>query len=178
MTSAYPFYFGLSACNDDEKVVVFEIDLDHLGVGRLLPDEDFIAQVISRQQQVPLKTIHDLVRANLEDWRNDWQLSLEHLGNMCYKGTIPVEAITRYCIFDYSQRPALTMRFLDPAISIENFQFCGEGYRNLVAWMFGDLDQIAVTNLNVPVDFPGLSEQNEFWNKESKDRTGIEIAEI
>jgi len=180
MTTAYPFYFGMHTAEEDEKTVVFEVDLDHLAVARLLPDEDFIAQAISRAKNVPLAQIHNMVRDQLENWQDFWQKSIEHLGNVCFKGTIPPQAITRYCLFEAWKRPHLAMRMLDPCISIDNYQFCGEGYRQIVEWMFGDRDLIPTNNTGM--SFPSgqevdmvLQEQQKFWEEESKNRTGIEV---
>ena len=177
LTVAYPFYFALCAA-EKEPLLVFEIDSEKLDQSLFLPDEDFIAQVISQQQKKPLEEIHPRVVESLESWQDLWEKSLEGLGNCSYKGRIPAEAITRYCVFDTKERPEIALMMADPSISIMNYFFVGKRkYVPLVEWMFGDRESI-------PNEFEGfdlvgvMEDQIKFWQEESKKRNGITVCTV
>jgi len=170
MSIGYPFYYALQASEENERLLVLEIDLDQLDEDRFFPDEDFIAQAIANRDQLPLDDVHNFVRDNLEDYQHHWKLSLEKLGNCCYQGVIHPSAITQYCLFDSSVRPALGLWMSDPCITILNFAFCRGRYVGLVEWMFGHKQKL-------PDDeFMKLDpKRKEYWEKESKNREGIEL---
>ena len=172
MSIGYPFYYALQAA-EDEKLLVFEIDLDRLIEVLLHPDEDFIAQALAQQERRPLMEVHDEVVENLEYYQHHWQLSLDSIGNVCYQGAIPPEAITRYCLFDLKQRPSLGLWMSDPSISILNFGFCKDKYVGLVDWVFGYREELP-GDLGEAVLPPKYREARL---QESRDRTGIEIRE-
>jgi len=110
LTAAYPFYFALS---HKGIVAVVEIDTRGLSRKRFFPDEDFIALVLSRQEEKELDAVHGQSRDSLEAYQDRWKLSLGHLGNCCYQRTIPPKHITRYCLFDPSARPELAAEMRD-----------------------------------------------------------------
>jgi hypothetical protein len=183
LTSAYPFYFAASAAGKGEDPVVFEIDTTLLEEGNFFPDEDFISQ--------GMKDIanHDKYRENLELYQHHWELSVEKLGNCCYKGVIPAKAITRYCILS-KKRSDLLIQMLDPSISIMNFMVLGTWYNNFVSYMFGDLELIPDKFGDMKFDnledgteehkqtmtmFKQLSDQRI---EQSKNREGITVKEV
>ena len=139
LTTAYPFYFAQSAAMDKSKLVVFETNSDNLNNDRIFPDEDFIYQQLKIQkQELPLEDIRDMI----DGWQIYWKDSIKGLGNCAYQGLITTSSITRYCIADLSERSTLTMNILDPSISLMNYKFMGEYYRQLVAWFFGDVNEL------------------------------------
>jgi hypothetical protein len=185
LTTAYPLYFGICALNETEDTcVVFEIDLDKLSEYRLYPDEDFIAQGLKDIEN------HKKYRKNLERWKGLWQKSIEHLGNACYLGTIPKEAITRYAVFNNKKRPHISMTALDPTISIINYSVMGWQYREIVAWLFGNQKELPMVKYQRQIQKmmkrqgePNMvdkmnGKQIEFWKKQSRDRTGIEVVNV
>jgi hypothetical protein len=180
LTTAYPFYFGSTAVKDDERILVLEIDTRHLNENRLYPDEDFISQLMSREQGKRLQEVHGLVRDQLEKVKHFWKDSVERLGNCAHKGTVPVQSITRYVLFDHSKRLELSMMSVDPSISLLNYAICKNKYHNLVAWMFGDVDVIQDNIMEFATDElekmnPAFKQRREYWEKASKNRTGVEV---
>lgn len=138
LTTSYAPYFAISGIKKkDERALVLEIDLDTLDELKMYPDEDFISQAISMKSGEPLDLVHHEVRENLEDYRHHHRDSIEGLGNMSYRGTIPPGSITAYCLLDPALRPDLLSLCMDPSISIMNYRFCGNKYRSVIEWMFG-----------------------------------------
>jgi len=174
VSQSYPFYFGINSVKS-EPVLVVEIDLEKLDKSLLLPDEDYISQAMSKKAEI--KDIHIKIRDNIEMWQRCWEASLNGIGNCSYKGTIPVSAITRYCLFDFKIRPHVACAMLDPSISIMNYCFLGSKYRSIVSWMFGDSETMESEfykfDLKSTDEF--AKERREHWNKECSDRTGITI---
>jgi len=194
LTVAYPFYFAICAAGetsdrDDQKFhpVVFEIESDDLDQDLFFPDEDFIAQAMAQQEKMTLEDCHDYVRDNLENWRDLWTDSIEHMGNCAYQGLIPASAIKRHCIFEQGERPYLSMAFLDPAISILNYRFMGAKHRAFVEWMFQDAELlpgatdpwgvcIGEGKVETPPEMAEqFKKQMEYWTAESQNRDGIEL---
>jgi hypothetical protein len=169
LTTAYPLYFALNATLDGEKALILEIESTLLHENKLFPDEDFIVEATHQS--------HEAIRKHLKNFQNYWQKSIEHLGQCCYQGTIPVEALTRYCLFD-SSRTDITMMGLDPCISVINYRFCKEKYIGLVAWLFGDQAMIPMDK-ECPKDQTKIDKlieaRREYWRQQSADRTGVEV---
>jgi len=144
LTTAYPLYFAVNAVGGLTRetgfgnVAIVEVAADELPVASFLPDEDFIAQGLSQQSGVALSSIHDEVRESLEEYAHHALDSVRYLGNVAFKGAVPASAITRYCIVDLAKQQRLAWAGIDPVISPLNYQFCGEKYRSMVAYLFGD----------------------------------------
>lgn len=178
LTVAYPLYFAFS--EHGKQAAVIEIDPSLLDVDLLYPDEDYVAQAIQGDKRTGFKAVHRKVRKSLERFQIFWEQSLMKLGNVCYRGIVPPEAITRYCTFDTAKRPELTLDILDPVISVTNFAMMGRSYQEFVQWMFGDrnLHPNVAEVRGYPADYPQKKEMLAFWKKESKDRTGIEVVKV
>lgn len=141
LTAAYPLHYALAAAGHTHDRVVFEVDTAKLNPFRFVPDEDCLEQATrgNRPEGCP----EDVAGATL--WIRDrlhnhaatetWQLSLKHLGNCAYLGSIPPDAITRYAVIPKSW-PVL--RWSDPTITLANFRFMGPYYRKLSALIFGE----------------------------------------
>ncbi len=193
LTAAYPLFFAACAIDDrkTEKLAVFEIETDKLVQSRFLPDEDCVAQALqdkSTRGEKAFQKLHFEVQARLEEWAPLWKDSIEHLGNCCYRGPITPQAITRYAVLDLSQRFWLYDSMLGPMITFMNYKVMGDFYRQFVAWVFGDqaeLPQVARSkNILDAYAMDGkasdeISEHHkktfDFWTKNSKDRSGIEV---
>jgi hypothetical protein len=137
LTTAYPLWFAFQAMDEAELALVLEIDGDRLQQGEWFPDEDFVAQCLAGQNDQPLKEVHLPLVRNLEDYRHHWRDSIAGLGNAAYRGVIPFSAVTRYCMVDMAKQKRLHL-MCDPTISLMNYKFCGDNYREMVAWLFGD----------------------------------------
>lgn len=137
LTAAYACYYGYHAAKK-QAVAVFEVDTERLDKGNLYPDEDFIAQALAHQQGKSLEQVHRVVRRTLSKYQHHWRDSLAGLGNVCYRGAIPAEAITRYAILRDNCCREFQMAALDPSISVINYRLLGDKYRSMMAWLFGD----------------------------------------
>jgi len=182
LTTSYPFYFAyVAAANKDAAIsVVFEIDTDRLDYNNFYPDEDFIYEVVKKEHP---EILHKDIKDNLEDYKYNWEVSLRHLGNCSYEGKIPLTSISRYCIVDYKKRAVLAMQIMDPSISILNYKYRGEYYRNLVSWFFGDRkEHPQLTEAKSPDDFVINMEMRQkkidFWKEQSENRDGIKVIKI
>lgn len=146
MTTAYAPYFAWVAADirKREKAMIVEIDLERLKTSSLYPDEDFIAQALSRQQNVSIDSIHDTVRRDIEGYRHHAFDSLSGLGNICHKGAVPAEAITRIATIDLDLQSELSQVCMDPSVSTINYQILGGNYRSVISWIFGDRDDFEV----------------------------------
>ena len=184
LTTAYPFYFGFTPTEEGEDILVVETDTEYLFDEKMLPDEDFIAQIVSRQLEVSLDSVHDDVRRQLEVYREHTEDSLTGLGNCAYKGVIAPDQITRYCIFNPRVRPQIAMDLLSPSISLLNYQILGESYRAKVAWMFGDREDYPVFDtMFAPDDADAemtkfFNDRKVFWDAESMNREGIVVVDV
>ena len=143
LTLAYPFYYAACVAENDDSLVVFEINCDKLDESKLYPDEDYIAQVVSEQDAVPLNEVHFIIRDNIDKWKDLWESSLEKMGNICYKGNVPISCVTRYVVVDTKEfNSHIYLDLLDPSICPLNYAIKGEYYRNLVNWFFGDREKL------------------------------------
>jgi hypothetical protein len=138
LTTAYAPYFALNAAEDGAKALIVEVDTDRLDPGLLYPDEDFVAQCLAYQERRMLREAHDEVLADMEVYRRFYLESVDGMGNVAYRGVVSPQAITRYAIIDPQLQADLMWIALDPCISVVNYRFCGNKYRSIIAWLFGD----------------------------------------
>ena len=150
LTTAYAPYFALSATTTDERVAVLEIDTKLLNPFALLPDEDFLGQVVKAREDYPALGLPEgwngwdimkktrWFRRHLDAFQSNWRLSVEKLGTCCFKGTVPTSAVTRLATWRPGETPHLSFMSLDPTISVMNYRFVGNKYRGVLKWLFGD----------------------------------------
>jgi hypothetical protein len=161
LTTAYPFFFAMAGPTTAGKRFVVEIDTDKLDQSLFLPDEDFIAQSLfhSTGNTRSQDDIHNEIRYKLEKFEAQdlgdsyivtdipgaiqavqpaWQLSLKFLTTCCYRGVVPPSAFTRYCLFDYKQRPLVSALAYNEGPHLNGRRNgAHEHSRNLTAWFFG-----------------------------------------
>jgi hypothetical protein len=154
LTKAYAGYFAACASQGEDRWVIIEIDTEKLDKNLFYPDEDFIAQAMKNDKtaqedaepgswgmiskMLDLNELTTLVRDHIEDFQHLWVESLEYLGNCCYIGSVPVEAITRIGLFDPKSNWEMAMAAQDPTITTLNYQICGDHYQALTRWLVGD----------------------------------------
>jgi hypothetical protein len=149
LTDAYAPYFALLSTNiRRERPAIIEVDLDSLDQARLYPDEDFIEQALRKRKlgdSNDIKKRNRYIIRHIEDYRENWKLSLENLGNVCFRGAVPARAITKVVLFDPKKNPAMAADSLNPTITLANYKFCGERYRAITRWFMGeDIDPATV----------------------------------
>ena len=133
LTVAYAPYYGYFTANGEERIVTIEVDSNVLDRGSLLPDEDFLAQA-SKKDAIPGETLEERtiwVRDRLHTFADYQEMSLNGLGNCCYRGAIPLEAITRIAIAAPDKTSNLCLMAADPTITIMNFALMQDVYQNL-----------------------------------------------
>jgi hypothetical protein len=205
LTAAYAPYFAAQAVQEVEKALVLEIDLDKLDSRYMYPDEDAVAQSLMAEkdeggfesQEEADKfdmTLNELTDSlDMEQYRHLWKNSLRALGNVAHRGPIPPEAITRYVTLDFTKHREFYFMVLDPTISILNYQICGQKYRDMTAWLFGDrellpigamgeLDEKTVAEMKKDPRFKQMykmyKQQLAAGKKVSKRRIGIHVVEV
>jgi hypothetical protein len=175
-------------CTDpaEDRVVIVEVDTAMLDADRLLPDEDFIAQGLHHQYgDIPsrsLMQLHNRVRDNLEDFQHHAVDSVLAMGNVAYKGTIPAAAITRYCVFTPKEQASLAWAACDPMVTPMNYRFCGEKYRQMIAWLFGDRSEWQVGHMDNEEFFKmmdGMQAGYSDYHREAfANRSSIEVVDL
>ncbi len=133
LTVAYAPYYGFFTANEEEQIVIVEVDSNLLKRGNLLPDEDYIAQA-TEKDAIPGETLEERtiwVRDRLHTFADYQEMSLNGLGNCCYRGTISLEAITRIAIAEPDKTSNLCLMAADPTITIMNFALMQDVYQNL-----------------------------------------------
>ena len=140
LTTAYALYYAVSALPPEDEVqraVIFEIDTDTLQEAKMLPDEDFIAQVLVGHGQAGGMELQQLTQTlDMYEYQHEWQKSLDYLGTVAYNDNIPRNAITRYALVPVDI-PEIAYWSLDPTITLENYMILGKEYRALIQWCFG-----------------------------------------
>jgi hypothetical protein len=151
LTDIYAGYFASCSIKngEDDKVVVIEVDMEKLPYFNFYPDEDYIAQSISHSGNNAMDrfcgkadaTLHDVtkyVRENIEDFRQNWLNSYQDMGTFAYKGTIPLDAITRIAIWDQTTNTFLSLAMIDPTITPLNHMVCKNKYSMITRWLMGE----------------------------------------
>jgi hypothetical protein len=139
LTDAYPIYFAFSATTPGVKEdgMVIEIDTDMMNAHRFVPDEDALEQSTRGRDQIPGSMKERTVRyRELAPMYSQFaDESLYALGTCAYMGTVEPQHISRIAVIKHDKLVELSLRF-DPTITITNYHFCGERYRESTQWLF------------------------------------------
>jgi hypothetical protein len=183
LTSAYGFYFAAAAASASETALatVLEIDMAGADEAKFYPDEDFIGQALndvnSQKKQLDLLTMTR--RIKLEPYKSNWGKSLEHMGNVSFKGVIEPSRIKRIATVDINKRRDLQLGYGDNSVSIMAFRVMRPSYQGFLAWLFGDraiLPAMAGASVEDMEKLGGpWAERAEYIRKQSADRSGIEV---
>ena len=178
LTTAYAPYFASATTNiDRERPAIIEVDLDALDQSKLYPDEDFIEQGLRGRK---LGTSDDIHKRNLyvirhiEEYRENWKLSLEKLGTVCHKGIVPASAITKIVAFDPKKNVDIFRDTLNPTITLANYRFCGEKYRAMTRWFMGE--EVDALSAAFGVEIPPEAARKIPWAKEAIEATSEALA--
>jgi len=182
LTTAYAPYFAIQSCDSGQKALILELDRNNIDQAQLYPDEDFVVQCLAAQNNQAIEDIHEDIKDTLECYQHHFEDSINGLGNVCYKGVVPSNAISRYCLIDSKTRSDLMMMSLDPSISLMNYRFCGSRYRSIISWLFGDRSDFEIgigdneTYLEMmEKSVPGSKERTM---KLFSNREGIEVVDL
>lgn len=192
LTNAYALYFALQACTTNStedstekcgRAVVFEIETDRLPGNRMVPDEDVLEQITRTKDKLSTRMdmnkrvkwyrdrLPDFIDKKAHDGVPFWMYSLICMGTCGYMGAIPTTAITRVALIDFKVAAPLCWQFLQPTITMKNYQFFGKQYRAYSQWIFGD--EPSAEDLPAPSDLMrGFEWPAPFT------RDGIEIEEF
>lgn len=159
LSDAYaPYFASVAAIKDKSRWAIIEIDGDKLKKNNFYPDEDFIAQMLNKCNEdckdIKLIDLTKMVRDNITLYKNEWQNSLKAMGNVCYRGIIPIKAINRIALFNRDSNRDMMLSAIDPTITILNYMICGNKYKLLTQWFMGEkisLDDWASANF-IPFD--------------------------
>lgn len=104
-----PIYANNTAIMQQSRPVLIEIDTSHLNVENLRADEDYVlkSRIQASEAESPDEKVaraYELTEQHPEYWSD----CLDTMGNLSFKGAIPVSAITRIVERDYeNSRPLL-----------------------------------------------------------------------
>ncbi len=128
LSDAYaPFY--AHHCNIRSGALI-EIDLNCLNQELLYPDEDFLEQFfqnIEAGDDINNRTAW--FKNNLTSFQTFWNKSMESLGNCCYRGEIPLCAISRITTWCVSDLKILVGWSSPIFVSMEHYKAEGQLYR-------------------------------------------------
>jgi hypothetical protein len=182
LTTAYAPYFAIQSCDSGQKALILELDHNKLDQENLYPDEDFIVQCLAAQNNQDIDDIHEDIKDTLECYQHHFEDSINGLGNVCYMGVVPPDAISRYCLIDPKTRSDLMMMSLDPSISLMNYRFCGSRYRSIISWLFGDRSDFEI-GIGDNEAYLEMMERSVPGSKEKtmklfSNRDGIEVVDL
>lgn len=151
LTTTWAIWYAISAREGEYDPCVIEIDLSKLNACQLYPDEDYL-----RQQSVDYRKRRGNKPADwtgkLKTSQRYWQRSLEKLGNVAYKATVPPDAITRSAIISDDRCPRFLMSSYTCAVNIGMYPIVGEMLRNMIHSIFD----------GVPLDYDLMSQLRGF----------------
>ena len=136
-----PYFAVVASAASRSKIGLIEINVDSLDKDNLFPDEDFLEQASKGDQFGLSRDMSERTlwfRDNLESFQHHWIDSFDKLGNVCYKGIIDRTKIKKVIIYNYEKNIEIGRKMVDPSISIVNHCICGEKYRKLTQWLFGE----------------------------------------
>ncbi len=142
LTNSYAPYYAMCAADVRDKLgAVIEINIHNLKLNpfKFAPDEDALEQIgrdgmdkLPKSWEMKQRTLH--YRNNLHKYSSmaNAEKSLKLLGNCCYMGDIPAEAITRVALIPIEEFIMIS----DPTITLLNYHYMGNHYRALNEWIF------------------------------------------
>lgn len=196
LTSCYAPYYGQNAKQEGEKFGIIEVDGSKLNKKNFLPDEDFIWHNVSQHPKTKkqcqswgkdMKEQVAYIRDHLHEYADWWQDCIERMGNVCYRGSIPENLITRVVVIDSSKAQQLCFDALNPTISPSNYLHLGKKYRMMQDWFMGyDVDVAEYSKASmfggmpkgfeIPPEIAAMQKKSELaLQKIMADKSAIEI---
>lgn len=143
LTNAYAFYFAQNACHDaGEDALIVEVEVNR---GRLDADEDFLGQSSKGTEwetdfpDLIERTLY--MREAITKMPNPSRLALmenglANLGTVRHNGLIKPEKIKRMARIPNADITRIVLSEFDPTITIMNYRFMGERYREFQQSLF------------------------------------------
>jgi hypothetical protein len=161
LTTVYAGYFAGCATQRGRWGII-EVDTDLIDERFLHPDEDYLEQHERPVPDSPGPAWDALRKANatktrkarmlartrwfrkhLTVFQDQWQNSIEYLGNCCVLGGVPASAITRVAFFDPKSNDYIAHTAMDPMISIMNYMIMRERYEAITQWFMGSIPDVS-----------------------------------
>jgi hypothetical protein len=141
LSKAYALYYGQAGGDYESPFALIEVDETKLDPTRMLPDEDFIAEVFKEGHRMGGQLPDEFLDASgIEELTNRidprrFRSLLEdcqtYFGNVVYEGVIPPEAISRVAILSWEEQHILRHLALDATPTPINHYLVGRTYREL-----------------------------------------------
>jgi hypothetical protein len=164
LTDIYAGYYAYNAAREEnERWAIIEIDSKRLNQKLFRPDEDFVAQYLHRfgdefYKKLKLVDLTEIIRDDIDVYKDAWSDSIRGLGTVCYKGIIPVRAITRISIYNPKSNFEMTITAGDPTITLMNHYLMEKKYQLVTRWLMGehiDAKEYMENGLFLPEDMGG-----------------------
>jgi hypothetical protein len=146
LTDIYGGYFAIAAATklNAKKAYVYEISLERLDKGKLIPDEDFLEQATRGQSGKNLASHKASIEDRTKFYRdrshtvgNMWKDSLQYLGTIAHLGPVSAVMISRYVELDLeADLNWLQFSLGDPTITLANHRYCSQKYKTINSWLF------------------------------------------
>lgn len=172
LTDAYAPYFAAQASSDkDEPWGIIKVSTSLLDIQSLVPDEDWLEQAGRGRDGVPGSMAQRTrsYRGKAAHFAHRWTDSLRGLGTCAHLGPIPASAISAVSLFRFKSNPYVGTMACDPSITLLNYAFMGQKYRNLTRWFF---EPVPAEDMCWPVPREFVSEDQLAV---LRDRSGIEV---
>jgi hypothetical protein len=140
LTDMYPLFFSLHATKTKkEKMIIIEIDSFKLDENMFYPDDDFIWWNMKKEiSNITLEEAGALIKYNQKYWEG----SLNTLGCMAYKDTVPVDSITRYIEIDINKMSSQARMYIyglcDVSVVPMAIAIRKPMAQDALQWLFGD----------------------------------------
>lgn len=138
LTTAYALHYA-QATKEPGFRALLEIDLSQLPKDRFFADEDSYA--LSKVQDMPeLDALS--VDERVKFWRDnlvqtDPEVGLRILGNACYMGVVPPQAVKGVRLLTPKESLTMTIQISDPVVSPQNFKIMGGAAQRFNRWLLG-----------------------------------------
>jgi len=170
LSDAYAMYFGVVAAETSfdrcSKVVIIEVETDTLNQSNLVPDEDALEQVgryqkggdgLPKEWGIDFRTRH--YRRKVREFAAGglgFSWSMESLGTGGYVGSISPTQFRRVAVINTNVEKDLVWEYVNAQITIHNYQFLGEKYRELSKRIFGEVSATCSYPIPLPVLGSGI----------------------
>lgn len=134
LTDCYAIHFACASVKEKSKsnLIVIKVEIDEED---LLPDEDFIAQVMVLQgSEIDLFELTERI--------DPFAYKHHALDSLNGLGTVAIEEVRPEQIIDFRVVTKEVWMGSDPSISLMNHSLCSRYYEKLNQYLFGEIDEL------------------------------------